>query len=137
MMNSLTITVPGVPPGLNHYVRHPLKGGHYLTPETKRFKRDVTIMVGNRTLDGKTFEVELVIYFGKGGRGDTDGLGKVVIDALAEAGVFRGIKPAIVKGVRYERPPLTDNCISDVIIRKRRDRHQPRTEITIRRTEIP
>lgn len=133
---TLRFTVPGVPPGLNMYVRHTRGGGHFLTPEAQRFKRDVAYVVRNQTIEGRTFEVEIVVYFGKKNKGDVDGLGKLTLDAMAEIGVFRAEKPGKRGGIHYERQPLTDNCVSDCILRKRRDRDNPRTEITVRRTEV-
>ena len=92
-MNFLKLEIPMIPPGVNHYVRHTRRGLHYVTPEAKAFKDYVAILLRNKFLSpfvvGKTFGIEAWIYLGPKERGDVDGFGKLILDALAEAGAFR------------------------------------------------
>ncbi|MCL6481040.1 MAG: RusA family crossover junction endodeoxyribonuclease [Firmicutes bacterium] len=114
-MDALTITVPLVPPSVNHYVRHTRTGRHYVTREGKAYKRAVALFARGKCVRAKRYELEAVIYLGYGQRGDGDNFWKVVADGLVEAGVIH-----------------SDAAVSDWILRKRRDRNNPRTEITVR-----
>lgn len=117
---SVTITVPLVPPSVNHY-KKPRRGGYgyYVTKEAQAFKQAVGVCAGRqRALVGvRRYEVEVHIYLGAGDRGDVDNFGKVVLDGLQESGVIH-----------------SDAAVTDLILRKRRDRQEPRTEITVRET---
>ena len=89
---SLSFTVPLVPPSLNHYVRHTMKGRRYVTAEAEAFKAAVAIHLNGRFLRGKRFYCSLRIVLGKKGRGDVDNFPKLVLDGLAEAGAFCDLK---------------------------------------------
>jgi len=120
----IEIIVPGIPPSVNHYkipVRRGLRIGYRVSREASSFKRDIAIMAAGRFVDADEFEVELLVYLGYKQKGDPDNFPKVVIDGLADAGVFR------TGGKRR-----TDAAVSDVIARRRRDRANPRTVIRIR-----
>jgi crossover junction endodeoxyribonuclease RusA len=88
----ITFTVPIVPPDLNHYVRHTRNGRHYVTNEALGFKAMLAIYVHGEFVQAKSFAVRILIVLGKGQRGDVDGFQKLVLDGLADAGVFRGPK---------------------------------------------
>lgn len=114
-MDALTITVPLVPPSVNHYVKHTGSGRHYITREGKSFKHAVALCANGRRMRAKQYELEAVIYLGHGQRGDGDNFWKVIADGLVDAGVIH-----------------SDAAVTDWILRKRRDASNPRTEITVR-----
>jgi crossover junction endodeoxyribonuclease RusA len=119
-VNFLKLTIPLVPPGVNHYVKHTRKGRHYVTGEAKAFKEAVAVLLDNEVI-GKEFTVEAWIYLGAKAKGDTDGFGKLILDGLAEAGAF----------VSPKDKPLSDAHVTDLILHKRRDVDNPRTEIEV------
>ena len=89
---SITFTVPLVPPDLNHYVRHTRNGRHYVTKEALAFKATLAIYAHGEFVQAKSFAVQILVVLGKEKRGDVDGFQKLVLDGLADAGVFRGMK---------------------------------------------
>jgi len=133
MSQEISFTVPLVPPSVNHYVKHTRSGRHYVTADAKAFKSAISIFcpLGSHVV-GSMFEVEAVVYLGEGQRGDVDGFGKLILDGLAEAAVFQRNRPGH-KSARFPiRQQLSDAYVTDFILRKRRDRKNPRTEITVR-----
>ena len=110
----ITFTVPLVPPSVNHYVKHTKTGGHYRTRAADAFMEGIWVHSGRRKMRAKAYSVEAVIYLGKGQKGDTDNFAKVIGDGLAKAGVIH-----------------SDAAITDWVLRKRRDRKEPRTVITV------
>jgi len=108
-------TVPGVPPDVNHYVRHTRNGRHYVTREALKFKADVALCAAKQYVAAKEYEVELFIYLGHKQRGDIDGFPKLCLDGLVEAGVIH-----------------TDSAIVKLTIEKSRDWKEPRTEFIVR-----
>ena len=117
---SVSFTVPLVPPTVNHYVKHTRNGRHYVTAQAKAFKAAVGLLARERraSVDARWYEVEAHIFLGAGQKGDADNFGKVLLDSLQEAGVIR-----------------SDAAVTDLILRKRRDRNAPRTEICVRPAE--
>jgi crossover junction endodeoxyribonuclease RusA len=115
--------VPIVPPDLNHYVRHDRNGKHYVTREALAFKEALAIYARGEFVQAKSFAVQILIVLGKGQRGDVDGFQKLVLDGLANAGVFRDLK-----GKR-----LSDAHVDDLhSTRDRKERpDQGRTVITV------
>ena len=111
----LRIMVPLVPPSVNHYVKHTKNGRHYVTSEGRAFKEAVCLFAKGRTLGARRYELEACIYLGHGQRGDGDNFWKVIADGLVEAQVLH-----------------SDAAVSDWIMRVRRDRANPRTEIIVR-----
>lgn len=122
----VTFTVPLVPPGVNNYVRHTRSGGHYRTREADKFKEAVAVLARKVSVLGTHFAVEATVYLGAKQKGDVDGFGKLILDALAEAGVFMHPKKAKF---------LSDAHVYELHLRKRRDPKNPRTEITVRSLE--
>jgi crossover junction endodeoxyribonuclease RusA len=120
-VNFVKLSIPLIPPGFNHYIRHTRTGRHYVTKEARAFKDAVAVLIDGEVI-GKEFEVEAWIYLGEGMKGDTDGFGKLILDGLAEAGVF----------VSNKGEPLSDAHVTDVLLHKRRDADNPRTEIEIK-----
>ncbi len=117
-MDALTITVPLVPPSVNHYWKHMRSGRHYVTAEGRAYKEAIALFARGRSVAAKRYELEAVIYLGHGQRGDGDNFWKVIADGLVDAGVIH-----------------SDAAVTDWILRKRRDRSNPRTEITVRATQ--
>lgn len=114
---SVSFTVPLVPPTVNMYVRHTRNGRHYVTAEAKAFKAAMCLLSKRAGIlpAVERYEVEAHIYLGHGQRGDVDNFAKCLLDGLQEAGIIE-----------------SDALVSDLILRRRRDRKAPRTEITVR-----
>lgn len=109
--------VPGIPPSGNHYKKPVRRGkylGFYLTKKAKAFKEAVWVASARRKVRAKAYKVEVTVWMGKGDRGDADNFWKVILDSLVAAGCID-----------------TDAKVSDIILRKRRDRSDPRTEIGV------
>ena len=114
-MVELTITVPGTPVSVNHYVKHTRAGRHYVTNEAKAFKEAVAVLAGGRSVSAQRYEVEIALHLGKGTRIDADNAGKLPLDSLVSAGVIH-----------------SDAAVDRLVIDKFRDRENPRTVITVR-----
>jgi crossover junction endodeoxyribonuclease RusA len=114
MSDSVHITVPLVPPSVNSYVRHTLKGKHYVTAEAKAFKEAVVLLSRGKSVSAEAYSVTTHIFYGKGQRGDLDNRAKLILDGLVDAGVIH-----------------SDAAIRELHMGKHRDEHNPRTEITV------
>lgn len=113
--NSVSFTVPLVPPSVNHYKMRTNHGVTFVSQEAKDFKRAVGVFCRSKFCgEWSAYHVEVTVFQGKGDRGDVDNYAKCVLDGLAESGVIH-----------------SDAAITDLILRKRRDRENPRTEITV------
>lgn len=117
-MTELTISVPGTPVSVNHYVRHTRNGRHYVTKEAKDFKYFVGIVLRGRSVKAERYELEAHVYLGHNQRGDGDNFWKLIADSLVAAGAIH-----------------SDSAVDNWLLFKRRDRANPRTEITIRALE--
>lgn len=84
----LTLTIPGVPPSVNHYAKHTRSGKHYQTSQARQFKHDVAVLARGKKVQAERWLVEYQVFLGKGGRGDADNFAKVILDALSKAGVI-------------------------------------------------
>lgn len=117
MAETVSFSVPLVPPSVNHYWKRRRNGGYYISKEGETFKEFVMIeaIKGNLNVGADFYEVEAVIYLGHGQKTDVDNFGKSILDSLVFARVIR-----------------SDAFVSDLTLRKRRDRQNPRTEITVR-----
>jgi crossover junction endodeoxyribonuclease RusA len=124
----VSFTVPLVPPGVNNYVKHTRSGRHYVTDNARAFKDAVIILARGKSVIGRAFQVEAVVYLGHKQKGDVDNFGKLILDALADAGVFQ---KANLRRPLVTPTQLSDAHVSDLILRRRRDVDNPRTEITI------
>jgi len=125
----ISFTVPLVPPNLNHY-KVPIWGQRRfaVTGPAKAFKEAIAIFARGAAVIGRQFQVEAIIYLGHKNKGDVDGFGKLILDGLAEAGVFQkanGRRPLVTPC------QMSDAHVTDLILRKRRDADNPRTEFTI------
>jgi Holliday junction resolvase RusA-like endonuclease len=119
-MRELLISVPLVPPSVNHYKRPIILRGHIsftISKAAREYKRCVAIFSrGQSVADAKArYELDVVVYLGHNQRGDGDNFWKVIADGLVEACVIH-----------------SDAAVDDWILRKRRDPKNPRTEITVR-----
>jgi Holliday junction resolvase RusA-like endonuclease len=85
---SVTFTVPLVPPSVNHYVKHTRTGRSYVTAEATAFKAAIAVYSRGMALSAKTFSVGIAVVLPKKARGDVDNFPKLVLDGLADAGVF-------------------------------------------------
>jgi crossover junction endodeoxyribonuclease RusA len=110
----LEITVPLVPPSVNHYVKHTRDGRHYVTAAAKAYKQAIAIYSRGKRVLAKQYKVKVVIYLGHRQRGDIDNFLKVVNDGLEEAGVIH-----------------SDGAIRSLAVEIERDAENPRTEITV------
>ena len=125
---SVRITVPLIPPSVNHYKMRTRKGVTFVSHEAKAFKDAVIIFARQANADllldwnclpesrlrKIRYELEARVYFGKDQKGDGDNLWKCIADGLKEARVIH-----------------SDAAVSDWIMRVRRDWGAPRTEITV------
>jgi len=96
MIWRLYLSVPGAPPSVNHYVKHTRHGGHYKTGAAESFKQEIALAVKRQFVIAKKFRVDMEIVLAKGDKGDIDNFPKLVLDGLADAGVFRTPKGKIV-----------------------------------------
>lgn len=89
------ITIPMLPPSVNHYVKHVIVKGqqrHIKTPETLAWERTFGFFVGGQFVTGKRFEVALRFRMGGGDSFDVDNLNKCTLDCAAKAGTIRNAK---------------------------------------------
>jgi len=124
MSGHLHIVIDGLlPPSVNAYVRHTRAGAHYKTSEATAFL-DAAVLFSRKAeakqgelpkLKSTRYEVMVVVYQGKGDRGDIDNRAKLPLDALVAARVI-----------------TSDAAVVDCTLRKREDRNAPRTEIWVR-----
>lgn len=110
----VSFTVPLVPPGLNHYVRHTKAGRHYQTGAATAFKDAVVLFARRAFVVGKSFSVDATIYLGAKERGDVDGFGKLILDGLAKAEVFRTATK------KYGAKVVSDAWVTEMRLRKTR-----------------
>lgn len=117
-MAEIRFTVPLTPVSVNHYAKHTRSGRHYVTPEARAFKDAVFYCRPRVSFPANyhvQYEVEAIIFLGKGKRGDVDNFSKVLLDSLVYSGLI-----------------TSDDKVTDLILRKRRDTDNPRTDITVR-----
>lgn len=84
----MIIVIPGIPPNVNHYVKHTRSGRHYITGEATQFKRSIAFLAAGKSVDSKTYDVRISVTLGYKQRGDVDNFAKVVLDGLVDAGVI-------------------------------------------------
>lgn len=112
----IQLSIPMVPPSVNHYVKHTRQGRHYVSKEAGVFKQLVYLAAREcgRFFASGTYKVTVGIFLGKGQKGDIDNFAKVVLDSLTEAGVIH-----------------SDAAVMELWMRKHRDVVNPRTEILV------
>jgi hypothetical protein len=112
---TISFTVPLIPPSVNGYARHTKAGGHYQTAKALSFKEHVMFQARGCRVIAKAFKVEIGVFLGKGEKGDVDNFPKLVMDALAKAGVF-----CVPIGKSKQPCPQSDSYVYDLHVRKSR-----------------
>jgi crossover junction endodeoxyribonuclease RusA len=112
--HSIKITVPLIPPSVNHYCKHTRNGRHYVTKEAKAFKEAVYFFSRGLSVSAKRFEVTLRFFVGRNQRLDIDNAAKVPLDSLVASRIIH-----------------SDAAVDKLTIEKGRDERDPRTEITV------
>jgi Holliday junction resolvase RusA-like endonuclease len=94
MSAMVVLTIPLLPPSVNHYVKHPAAGVHVKSKEAKAFEQAFPIFSRGQFVVSQSgrFRVGLTYWPGPGGRGDVDNFNKVPLDCCAKAGMFRDAK---------------------------------------------
>lgn len=111
---TMRFSVPLVPPSVNHYKRPKASGkGFYVTEEAKAFKAAVACL-SKGSVEAKEYFVGVLVFFGKGQRGDVGNLEKCIGDGLQDAGIIGN-----------------DAKIKKYQIEVSRDWDEPRTEIFV------
>ncbi len=121
-MSKLHITIPATPVSVNHYVKHTRDGRHYVTKAAKAYKQAVAIFAAGRSVVGKQYVVDVVVYLGKGQRGDGDNMWKCILDGLVEAGVIHSDAAVKVWGMKVERDwshPRTEIWVQELAAMRR------------------
>lgn len=113
-MDSVNITIPLIPPSVNHYKMRTRKGITFVSKEAKAFKEAVAICARGRSVRAESYRVHISIFLGKGGKGDVDNFAKCCLDGIADAGVIH-----------------SDAAITKLTIEKSRDVDNPRTEMFV------
>jgi Holliday junction resolvase RusA-like endonuclease len=108
------ITIPLVPPSVNHYWKRKRYGGYFVSEEGEAFLQAVALYAKRQKVRAKAYHVEVWIYLGRKQKGDVDNFAKCVLDGLRKAGVID-----------------SDAKITDLDLHKRRDIANPRTEIMV------
>lgn len=110
---SIVITIPGIPPSGNHYVKHS-RGRHFKTAEATKFQADIAILAAGRTLSfhkKARYVVEIHITLGPKEKGDIDNFLKVTLDGLVKAGVIRSDAAIDALIVSKDRGPVSETRI--------------------------
>lgn len=113
-MKMITLTIPGMPPTVNSYVRHS-RGRHFKTSEATKFQSDIAILAAGRSLDcGKKtrYAVEIHITLGPKAKGDLDNFCKVCLDGLVIAKVIRSDAAIDLMTVSKSRGEVSETRIT-------------------------
>lgn len=106
--------MPGIPPSVNHYVRHTRDGRHYKTGEAESFCQWLAIYARGKKIRADEYGVKIVITLGHKQKGDLDNFAKVVLDSMVKCGVID-----------------SDAKVTVLHMFKGRDRDNPRTDVTV------
>jgi Holliday junction resolvase RusA-like endonuclease len=121
----LVITVPMLPPSVNHYVEHKGLGVHVKSAAAKAWERDWPIWGRQRSIVGKRFAVTIAYRFGPRDHFDVDNLNKCVLDCVAKSGMLRDAKDKALSDSHVK-------CLHVEIFDRPEHRELgPQTEITI------
>jgi Holliday junction resolvase RusA-like endonuclease len=88
-MENLTITIPMLPPSVNHYIEHPAAGVHRKSAAARAWENDWPMFARGQFIVGKRFAVLLRYRFGPGDRADVDNLNKLPLDCIGKSGMLR------------------------------------------------
>jgi Holliday junction resolvase RusA-like endonuclease len=124
-LSSLQLVIPLIPPSVNHYKTPFLdrrgRTRYAVKKEFIAFKWAVAAIVHGRVMrDAKCYRVSVLIFLGKGQRGDAANFEKGIGDGLQDARVFKN-----------------DSRIKRYHIEVSRDWSNPRTEILVEVYEQP
>lgn len=111
----LKLTIPLVPPSVNHYKIKTRKGITFVTKEAKAFKWAVALFARGESVQAKAYAIEASVFLAKGQRGDGDNFWKCIADGLVDAGVIH-----------------SDAAVKHWVMNVARDPENPRTEILVR-----
>jgi Holliday junction resolvase RusA-like endonuclease len=115
-MTEITLTIPLIPPSVNHYKMRNRRTGHwYLTKEALAFKAAVAVYARGASVTAKQYSIDAIVFLGKRQRGDGDNFNKCIGDGLKEAGVIH-----------------SDAAVKDWRVRVDRDWDNPRTVLIVR-----
>ena len=82
------LSIPAIPPSVNHYLKQRRGGGKTLTDASREFKRTAYQAIGRyapHKPSEKRIAVEVTYYPARKGDSDIDNRNKLVMDALVEA----------------------------------------------------
>jgi Holliday junction resolvase RusA-like endonuclease len=114
-MTEITLTIPLVPPSVNHYKMRSRTGHWYVTKEALAFKAAVAIYARGAKVEAERYCIDAIVFLGKRKRGDADNFNKCIGDGLKDAGVIH-----------------SDAAVKDWRVRVERDWANPRTVLTVR-----
>lgn len=92
MSEKFYLSIPLVPPSVNHYKTRFRNGNTVVSKSALAFKDAIALLIRGKFAQGKTFAVSMTITLGQGDRGDIDNYPKLVMDGLALAAAFRNRK---------------------------------------------
>ena len=119
-----SVTVPMIPPSVNHYIQH-ARGGHFTTKKAKSFQDALGVFINQKGtwVTGETFHVWIDVTLGPKERMDVDNAAKCCLDVLAACFVMRDEKGRI----------LSDDRVTHLEVKKyTQSRDQgPLTKITV------
>lgn len=89
MLDSLSISVPCIPPSVNHYVKHS-RGRHFKSTGALIFESLIRASANGRNVFSRSskYEIHIIITLGKKEKGDIDNFPKLVLDSLVRADVI-------------------------------------------------
>src|SRR5208283_4478715 len=108
-MSQIRISISGLPPSCNHYVKHTRSGVHYRTKEAEAFAQKVALAAGEHR--GKNLEAKSVVIYlrlGIGQRIDIDNAPKVLIDSLVRCKVIRSDASITTLRIKKDRSSYVD-----------------------------
>lgn len=105
MKETLVITVPMLPPSVNHYVEHKAQGVHVKSAAAKAWERDWPIWGRQRFIvsPSKRFQVTLEFRMGADDGFDVDNLNKCCLDCAAKSGMIRDLKGKWLSDRHFKR----------------------------------
>lgn len=86
MPEPLQITIPVLPPTVNHYMNH---GSHKRTPRSNKFLDDFAVFAKGKVFTAEYYSIDLIFRIHHLFKVDVDNLSKLVLDGLTTCGVIR------------------------------------------------
>jgi Holliday junction resolvase RusA-like endonuclease len=106
----IAFTIVGIPPSVNHYKVRYRNGRTVVSKEAIAFKDAVGYKANGKYVTARSFYVDLRVTLGRKDKGDADNFPKVVLDGLADAGVFRDRRGARVSDAHVRRLVVVVDC---------------------------